>query len=164
MVATKCLGVCSSLQWFVSKSITTLSPACYTCIAIECKCSHDTLLLLLLIHSQVCQWDEVVVDVENNLLSDFTSIHWHGIHQLGTPFMDGVPHLTQCPIEAGTTFRYDLVYLTPSFCVSSIDLQENTEPVFPSALLRYLTPSFCQHNLDEHIRETTGKLGYTGGF
>ncbi|KAK8384504.1 hypothetical protein O3P69_009357 [Scylla paramamosain] len=54
----------------------------------------------------VCQWDEVVVDVVNELGSDSTTIHWHGIHQRGTPYMDGVPFLTQCPIPAGTTFRY----------------------------------------------------------
>ncbi|XP_063850104.1 uncharacterized protein LOC135094180 [Scylla paramamosain] len=57
----------------------------------------------------VCQWDEVVVNVENDLHLDSTSIHWHGIHQRGTPYMDGVPFLTQCPILPGTTFRYRFV-------------------------------------------------------
>ena len=28
-----------------------------------------------------------------------TVIHWHGIHQDGTQFMDGVPAITQCPIN-----------------------------------------------------------------
>jgi FtsP/CotA-like multicopper oxidase with cupredoxin domain len=35
-----------------------------------------------------------------------TTIHWHGLTQKGTPFSDGVPFITQCPIHFGTTFRY----------------------------------------------------------
>lgn len=34
------------------------------------------------------------------------TIHWHGLHQRNTPYMDGVPQITQCPIESSTTFRY----------------------------------------------------------
>ncbi len=33
-----------------------------------------------------------------------TTIHWHGLLQKGTPWMDGVPSLTQCPIAPGSTF------------------------------------------------------------
>lgn len=35
-----------------------------------------------------------------------TTVHWHGLRQKGTPFSDGVPFITQCPIQYGTTFRY----------------------------------------------------------
>ncbi|KAA1093180.1 sphingosine N-acyltransferase lac1 [Puccinia graminis f. sp. tritici] len=31
------------------------------------------------------------------------SIHWHGIHQKGTPWMDGV---SECPIQPGVSFLY----------------------------------------------------------
>lgn len=48
----------------------------------------------------------LVIDVRNNLLSEATTIHWHGMHQVNTPWMDGVGGLSQCPIEPGTTFRY----------------------------------------------------------
>ena len=48
----------------------------------------------------------VVVDVINKLVTEETSIHWHGMHQRGSPWMDGVGYITQCPIEAGTSFRY----------------------------------------------------------
>jgi FtsP/CotA-like multicopper oxidase with cupredoxin domain len=34
-----------------------------------------------------------------------TSIHWHGL--LIPPSMDGVPFITQVPIEPGTTFTYE---------------------------------------------------------
>ncbi|KAH8376771.1 hypothetical protein KR093_001265, partial [Drosophila rubida] len=55
---------------------------------------------------EVCQGDQVVVDVKNNLLGESTTIHWHGLHQKQTPYMDGVPHITQCPISPHATFRY----------------------------------------------------------
>ena len=48
----------------------------------------------------------VVVDVFNYLTTEGTSIHWHGVHQRKTPWMDGVGYISQCPIEAGTSFRY----------------------------------------------------------
>jgi Multicopper oxidase len=35
-----------------------------------------------------------------------TSIHWHGMRQMGTQFNDGVPYLTQCPIDYNSQFRY----------------------------------------------------------
>ncbi|XP_017843672.2 uncharacterized protein LOC108600530 isoform X2 [Drosophila busckii] len=55
---------------------------------------------------EVCEGDQIVVDVKNNLLGESTTIHWHGLHQKKTPYMDGVPHITQCPIPPHTNFRY----------------------------------------------------------
>ena len=49
---------------------------------------------------------EVKIHVKNNLLDRSTSIHWHGLEQKGTPWMDGVGYITQCPITAGQTFTY----------------------------------------------------------
>lgn len=34
------------------------------------------------------------------------TIHWHGIWQRGSQYYDGVPFVTQCPIQQGNTFRY----------------------------------------------------------
>ena len=48
----------------------------------------------------------VVVDVYNKLSSEATSIHWHGMHQMNTPWMDGVEHITQCGIAPSSSFRY----------------------------------------------------------
>ena len=48
----------------------------------------------------------VAVDVYNNLTSEATSIHWHGMHQMNTPWMDGVEHITQCGIAPSSSFRY----------------------------------------------------------
>lgn len=55
---------------------------------------------------QVCKDDIVVVDVRNFAEGLSTSIHFHGMRQINTPFFDGVPFLTQCPIPYGSTFRY----------------------------------------------------------
>lgn len=41
-----------------------------------------------------------------NKLSRHTSLHWHGMRQAETWFMDGVPGLTQCPIPPGGSFVY----------------------------------------------------------
>lgn len=47
-----------------------------------------------------------MVDVINKILGSTETIHWHGIRQTKTPWMDGVPMVTQCPIHQGSTFRY----------------------------------------------------------
>lgn len=38
---------------------------------------------------------------------DGTTIHWHGMHQRGTPEMDGVPWVTQPPIMPGEANLYN---------------------------------------------------------
>lgn len=62
---------------------------------------------------QVCEGDQVIVDVVNELTSETTTIHWHGQHQKGYPYMDGVPYVSQCPIMPGSTFRYDFKAVNP---------------------------------------------------
>lgn len=57
----------------------------------------------------VCKNDLIVVDIVNKMGGTSASIHWHGFHHRRTPWMDGVPFVTQCPIDAGNTFRYEFV-------------------------------------------------------
>ncbi|XP_053686746.1 uncharacterized protein LOC128736295 [Sabethes cyaneus] len=54
----------------------------------------------------VCENDFIVIDVENRVPGQSISIHWTGQTQRHTPFMDGVPMVTQCPIASYTTFQY----------------------------------------------------------
>ena len=57
--------------------------------------------------------DRLVVHVNNALGNQSTSLHWHGLHQYGTPSMDGSSGATQCPIPPGSQFTYDfIVYST----------------------------------------------------
>ncbi|PLW08513.1 hypothetical protein PCASD_21949 [Puccinia coronata f. sp. avenae] len=41
-----------------------------------------------------------------NRMSAAVTIHWHGIFQRGSPWMDGVTGVTQCPIQPGQNFTY----------------------------------------------------------
>lgn len=54
----------------------------------------------------VCYGDRIIVDVTNHMPGQALTIHWHGIHQHKTPWMDGIAMVTQCPINSGNTFRY----------------------------------------------------------
>ncbi|XP_035910137.1 uncharacterized protein LOC118511322 isoform X1 [Anopheles stephensi] len=54
----------------------------------------------------VCENDFLVVDVENRIPGESIALHWTGQSQRRTPFMDGVPMITQCPIASFTRFQY----------------------------------------------------------
>ncbi|KAF2643484.1 multicopper oxidase [Massarina eburnea CBS 473.64] len=49
--------------------------------------------------------DEIVVHVQNKA-TNATSIHWHGLFQNGSNYMDGTIGITQCPIAPGQSFTY----------------------------------------------------------
>ncbi|KAF2996178.1 hypothetical protein G7054_g1114 [Neopestalotiopsis clavispora] len=51
--------------------------------------------------------DNMIVHVTNNLPDNGTTIHWHGIRQLNSSWMDGVPGVTQCPIAPGDSMTYE---------------------------------------------------------
>lgn len=83
----------------------------------------------------------VVVDVVNLLTTEETSIHWHGMHQRRTPWMDGVGYITQCPIEAGTSFRY-IFNATPAgtFWYHSHSGPQRTDGLFGALIVRENNP------------------------
>ncbi|XP_077979461.1 uncharacterized protein LOC144434825 [Glandiceps talaboti] len=56
---------------------------------------------------------EVVVNVKNSLLMEGITIHWHGMLQHNTPWMDGVGTVSQCPINPGETFTYRFLATPP---------------------------------------------------
>lgn len=98
----------------------TLSKACYDCplngtdcMRPHCVTGDGVRKSVLVVNRnmpgpalEVCLNDTIIVDVTNGLLGDSNTIHWHGLLQKATPYMDGVPNLTQCPIIPYTTFRY----------------------------------------------------------
>ncbi|KAF2165202.1 multicopper oxidase [Zasmidium cellare ATCC 36951] len=57
--------------------------------------------------------DNVVINVNNQLGNQSTSLHFHGLFQNGTNEMDGPPAVTQCPIEPGSTFTYNFTIEQP---------------------------------------------------
>ncbi|KAI1327776.1 laccase-1 [Xylariaceae sp. FL0255] len=57
----------------------------------------------------VADWgDTLKVHVTNNLAQNGTTVHWHGIRQLNSTEMDGVPGVSQCPIPPGETMTYEM--------------------------------------------------------
>ncbi|XP_069129301.1 uncharacterized protein [Argopecten irradians] len=60
-------------------------------------------------------WDQfiskktVIVHVANKLEADGVTIHWHGLGQHDTPWMDGTGSISQCPIDPGSSFVYRFV-------------------------------------------------------
>jgi len=51
---------------------------------------------------------EIELKVINLFHTDSLSIHFHGLHQVGRPWMDGVAFITQCPVLPGQTFVYKI--------------------------------------------------------
>ena len=99
----------------------TLGRACYNCPLNYTDCLRENCILadgkiktIEVINKlmpgpsiQVCKGDTIVVNLMNMLRSQrVTSIHWHGIKQKGTPYMDGVGMVTQWPILPMTSFQY----------------------------------------------------------
>lgn len=55
---------------------------------------------------EVNEGDTIRVNVQNSM-TNATAIHWHGIYQNGTNWMDGTVGITQCPIAPGGSFIYE---------------------------------------------------------
>jgi iron transport multicopper oxidase len=51
--------------------------------------------------------DNVIVNVNNQLGNESTSLHFHGLYQNGTTHMDGPIGVTQCAIAPGGSFTYN---------------------------------------------------------
>lgn len=57
--------------------------------------------------------DRIVVNVLNQLGNASTSLHFHGIFQNGTNYMDGPSSVTQCSIPPGERLTYDFTVNQP---------------------------------------------------
>lgn len=51
--------------------------------------------------------DQLVANVYNGLGDKDMSIHWHGMFQNGTTYMDGASMVSQCPIPPGSSLTYN---------------------------------------------------------
>ncbi|TGZ54926.1 Uncharacterized protein DBV15_05335 [Temnothorax longispinosus] len=108
---------------FKLESYHTMSKACYDCpfnitdcFRPHCVPADGMKRSLMVVNRQmpgppieVCQGDRIIVDMMNLLHAESTTMHWHGQHHLTTPYMDGVPYVSQCPIHPGATFRYNYI-------------------------------------------------------
>ncbi|KAL5560054.1 hypothetical protein UlMin_036265 [Ulmus minor] len=55
--------------------------------------------------------DTAFVNVHNNGKYGVT-IHWHGVKQPRNPWSDGPENITQCPIQPGKNFTYEVIFST----------------------------------------------------
>jgi L-ascorbate oxidase len=110
--------------WIV-EIYSTLSRACYDCPRNVFDCYRENCIAanglprsIEVINRmmpgpsiQVCEGDEIVVNVKNKLRSQrVTTIHWHGLYQKRSPHMDGASMITQCPILPMESFQYRFGY------------------------------------------------------
>ena len=59
--------------------------------------------------------DRLVVNVNNALGNQSTSLHWHGLRQYKHSTMDGATGASQCPIPPGSRFTYDFIVQSAPF-------------------------------------------------
>ncbi|KAJ1521928.1 hypothetical protein ONE63_002262 [Megalurothrips usitatus] len=105
---------------FHVESYHSMSKACYGCPGNATDCARPDCIAadgvsraLVVVNRQlpgpslqVCLGDRIEVTVHNHMPEQSTSVHWHGMQQRGTPYMDGVPGVTQCPVQPHSAFRY----------------------------------------------------------
>ncbi|OAA61846.1 iron transport multicopper oxidase fet3 precursor [Niveomyces insectorum RCEF 264] len=53
--------------------------------------------------------DTIVVNLNNQLGNETTGLHFHGISQAATPWMDGPSGVTQCPVPPGHSITYSFL-------------------------------------------------------
>ncbi|OMP82929.1 Iron transport multicopper oxidase FET3 [Diplodia seriata] len=61
----------------------------------------------------VTKGDRVIVNVNNQLETESTSLHFHGIYMNGSNHMDGPTGVTQCEIPPGSSFTYNFTVDQP---------------------------------------------------
>lgn len=55
--------------------------------------------------------DQVIVNVDNQLGNQTTTLHFHGLFMNGTTQMDGPGQVSQCPIPPGSQFTYNFTVI-----------------------------------------------------
>ncbi|XP_071959953.1 uncharacterized protein [Antedon mediterranea] len=105
------------VRWFYS-----MSGYCFDCPTRSDDCSLDRCLPLDGVSRpsvttnytipgptiEVCEGDTVQVKLLNNLQDrGALTVHWYGMHQEGTNWMDGVFMITQFPVASSSSFVYE---------------------------------------------------------
>ncbi|KAF9421889.1 hypothetical protein HW555_002329, partial [Spodoptera exigua] len=106
-----------------------------------------------------CVNDIIVVEVQNSILDQDISIHWHGIEQKGTPYMDGVPMVTQCPIAYGQTFKYAFVATSPgTFFYHADSVSHQSDGVYGPLIINQPQPLEHHSSLYDYDRSAENTL------
>lgn len=99
-------------------------------------------------------------------MNEGTTIHWHGIHQRKSPFMDGVPKMSQCAINPGQSFRYKFNAENPGTHMWHSHLgMQRSDGVFGALIVRQaidLHENLYDFDMTEHIMITNDWTHVTG--
>ncbi|KAL0894088.1 hypothetical protein ABMA27_014134 [Loxostege sticticalis] len=107
----------------------------------------------------VCVNDVIVVEVKNKIPDQDVAIHWHGVEQKGTPHMDGVPMVTQCPITYGATYKYAFIASAPgTFFYHSDSVSHQSDGVYGSLIVNQPQPLEPHSALYGYDRSTENTL------
>ncbi|KAK4161874.1 laccase-2 [Cladorrhinum sp. PSN259] len=96
----------------------------------------------------IADWgDNLIIHVTNNMESNGTSIHWHGIRMFGTSLNDGVPGVTQCaiPPHESMTYRFRVTQYGSTWYHSHFSLQY-AEGLFGGMIFR--GPATSDYDVD----------------
>ena len=92
----------------------------------------------------------IKVRVINYLITGAVSIHWHGLFQAGTPWMDGVGLISQPPIDAGSVFDYIFIARQDgTFWYHAHFGTQRTEGLYGGLVVR--------NNVADHVQEVGGR-------
>jgi FtsP/CotA-like multicopper oxidase with cupredoxin domain len=95
--------------------------------------------------------DWIEVTVHNELDNEGATIHWHGLLQSGTQFMDGIPSVGQCPISPGKTFVYK--FRADSYGTTWVSLLIPHTPFHTPVLCHNeVTASFTDNSIRQRIQ------------
>ena len=74
--------------------------------------------------------DRIVINVNNQLGNQSTSLHFHGLFMNGTNGMDGPVGVTQCPIPPGSSLTYN--FTVRALCTNTQSHDQILIPVDPT--------------------------------
>ena len=94
----------------------------------------------------VYEGQTLIIHVTNRMHSEILGVHWHGLFQRNTPFMDGVPFVTQCPILPGQTFTYRFqAYPKGTFWYYSVTGLQRIKGASGALIIRSNTEDAIEH-------------------
>lgn len=92
--------------------------------------------------------DRLVINFHNGLPDQDSSLHFHGLFQNGTTFMDGPAMVSQCPVPPGMNITYDFIVRASSgidlrrFQININDIRLiNQEPIGTTPTSKANTPT-----------------------
>ena len=101
----------------------------------------------------VYEGQRLIIHVKNKLHSEGVTIHWHGLPQHGSPYMDGVAFVTQCPINPESSFKYDFIAEPKgSYWYHSHIGSQRTKGLLGALIIRERE----NNPLEEHIMQVQG--------